>query len=197
MDMRTALLGILLVISTKPLLAGSERTVFDAELSSAMTRLSREAAVDSDSSFRFAELVEREYGTSEEEMKWALERSLSWGEIAVLAYIQATTGRSFKEITDADAQHDFWTYLENTGMSYQKMNKSLEHLYKQAEKERNSRIFARLRGSRHVRRLPDLGSGFGLFQEALDFRRIDTPAPTKVHSDAGGRAKVDGGTNSN
>jgi hypothetical protein len=56
------------------------------------------------------------------------------------------------------------------------------------EHERNSRIFDKLRASRKVHPLPDLGSGFGLFQEALDFRRIDS-SPTKLHPVAGGLAK--------
>jgi hypothetical protein len=62
----------------------------------------------------------------------------------------------------------------------------LESFLKRTEKERNSRIFHRLRVSRRIPPMPDLGSGFGLFQEALDFRRIDSPRPTKIHSVPGG-----------
>jgi hypothetical protein len=64
-----------------------------------------------------------------------------------------------------------------------------EGFQKRVERERNSRIFDRLRASRRVHPLPDLGSGFGLFQEALDFRRIDSPRPTKIHDQAGELAK--------
>src|SRR5438093_641894 len=39
--------------------------------------------------------------------------------------------------------------------------------------------------------LADLGSGFGLFQEALDFRHIDSPRPTKIHDVPGDLAKGD------
>ena len=58
-----------------------------------------------------------------------------------------------------------------------------------AERERNARIFDRLRASRKVHALPDLGSGFGLLQEALDFRRMDSPRPTKIHELPGELAK--------
>jgi hypothetical protein len=66
-------------------------------------------------------------------------------------------------------------------MSCEKMAHALKNFYKRAERNRNSRIFARLRFSRRVHAMPDLGSGFGLFQEALDFRHIDLPRPTKIH----------------
>ena len=88
-------------------------------------------------------------------------------------------------MTQEDAQRDFWSYAENAGMSCEKMTRSLESFTRLAEKERNSRIFDRLRASRRVHALPDLGSGFGLFQEALDFRRIELPRPTKVHDGPG------------
>jgi hypothetical protein len=65
------------------------------------------------------------------------------------------------------------------------MAHSLERFLKRTERERNSRIFDRLRASRRIHPLPDLGSGFGLFQEALDFRRIDSPRPTKIHDGPG------------
>jgi hypothetical protein len=78
-------------------------------------------------------------------------------------------------------------------MNCDKMAVSLSSFMKQAEHERNSRIFERLRASRRIPPLPDLGSGFGLFQEALDFRRIESPGPVKIHNDSGLRAKaVDG-----
>ena len=88
-----------------------------------------------------------------------------------------------------NARHDFWAYAEHAGMSCEKMAHSLENFLKRAERERNSRIFDRLRASRRVHPLPDLGSGFGLFQEALDLRRIDSPRPTKIHDDPGVLAK--------
>lgn len=138
---------------------------------------------------QLAALIQKEYGTREEELRWAAERSLSWGEIAALAYIQATTGRTFAEMIGHDARLDFWTYAENAGMNCEKMTRSLESFLKRAERERNSRIFDELRASRRVRALPDLGSGFGLFQEALDFRHIELPQPTKEHAGAGFLAK--------
>jgi hypothetical protein len=170
--------------------ASNEKTDFDAQLGNAIAKLNREVAVDSEGSMRIAELLAREYGAREEEMKSAAQSALSWGEIAVFAYIQATTGRSFDEMIHEDARRDFWVYVEKAGMNYTKLADSLDQFIKQAEKERNSRIFERLRATRRVHRLPDLGSGFGLFQEALDFRRIDSPSPIKVHTDPGVRAKV-------
>jgi hypothetical protein len=106
-----------------------------------------------------------------------------------LAYIQATTGKSFAEMNREDARSNFYAYAEKAGMSCEKMARSLEGFLKRAERERNSRIFDRLRGSRRVHPMPDLGSGFGLFQEALDFRRIDSQRPTKIHDVAGELAK--------
>ena len=114
---------------------------------------------------------------------------LSWGEITTLAYIQATIGKSFAEMNQEDARSNFFKYAETAGMSCEKMTHSLEGFLKRAERERNSRIFDRLRASRRVHPLPDLGSGFGLFQEALDFRRIDSPRPTKIHDIGGELAK--------
>jgi hypothetical protein len=67
-------------------------------------------------------------------------------------------------------------------MSADKMVNSLDRFLTRVEKERNSRIFDRLRSSRRVLRMPDLGSGFGLFQEALDFRRLESARPTKNHT---------------
>ena len=88
-----------------------------------------------------------------------------------------------------DARRNFWAYAEDVGMNCEKMTHWLEGFQKRAERERNSRIFDRLRASRKVHALPDLGSGFGLLQEALDFRGIDSPRPTKVHDVPGGLAK--------
>ncbi|HSU88012.1 MAG TPA: hypothetical protein VLL56_04210, partial [Terriglobia bacterium] len=77
-------------------------------------------------------------------------------------------------------------------MNCEKMTRSLGAFLKRVERERNSRIFDRLRASRRVHPLPDLGSGFGMFQEALDFRRIDSPhGPTKIHDFPGELAKGD------
>jgi hypothetical protein len=191
MELRGVLLGLSAILCIQvSSFASNERAEFDAQLGNAIAKLNREVAVDSEGSLRIAELLAREYGAREEEMKMAAENDLSWGEIAVFAYIQATTGRSFDEMIHEDARRDFWIYVEKAGMNYTKMADSLDQFIKQAERERNSRIFERLRASRRVHRLPDLGSGFGLFQEALDFRRIDSPSPIKVHTDPGARAKV-------
>jgi hypothetical protein len=189
MRIRRTFLGLLLLplVCGVPLFSADSNPELSAALTTAISRLDREASLDGSASF--ADLLRKEYGTPQEELRWAIQQSLGWGEITALAYIQATTGRSFEEMTQQDARHDFWSYAENAGMSCEKMAHSLEGFLKRAEKERNSQIFDRLRASRRIGPLPDLGSGFGLFQEALDFRRMDTPRPTKVHEGSGVLAK--------
>src|SRR5262245_13162331 len=180
MSTRRTSLGLLFatLALAAPLWAGnSSRTPLNASFINAIASLDRQP--------QLAALIQKEYGTHESELRWAAERSLSWGEITALAYIQATTGRTFAEMIGQDARQDFWTYAENAGMNCEKMARSVENFLKRAERERNSRIFEQLRASRRVRALPDLGSGFGLFQEALDFRHIELPQPTKEHSGAG------------
>lgn len=187
MEKKGTFLGLLCVTValSAPLFAGSSRPAPSpasfTSFTTAIAKLDREPEL--------AVLIQREYGTREEELRWAADRSLSWGKITVLAYIQATTGKTFAEIIGHDARPDFWTYAENAGMSCEKMVRSLEKFLKQAERERNSRIFDGLRASRRVRALPDLGSGFGLFQEALDFRHLELPQPTKEHTGTGFLAK--------
>ncbi len=168
-----------------PALASHRLPEPDAALTNALAKIDREAAVDADSPSFLSDMIRKEYGTRAEELKWGVEHELGWGEIAALAYIQATTGKTFAEMIQEDARRNFWSYAENAGMSCEKMARSLEGLMKRAGKERNTRVFDRLRASRRVHPLPDLGSGFGLFQEALDFRRIDSPRLTKVHDGPG------------
>jgi hypothetical protein len=170
--------------------AGGGSPALNAAMTSAINTLDHDASKDAESPMLVADLIQKEYGTREEELKWALGQKLSWGEITALAYIQATTGKTFAEMNGENAQHDFWSYAENAGMNCEKMTRSLGAFLKRVERERNSRIFDRLRASRRVHPLPDLGSGFGLFQEALDFRRIDSPhGPTKIHDFPGELAK--------
>ena len=40
--------------------------------------------IDSDGPSLFADLIEKEYGTREEELKWGMDRKLSWGEMTAL-----------------------------------------------------------------------------------------------------------------
>jgi hypothetical protein len=173
-----------------PLFAsGPSNAELDAALTRAISRLDREASMNAEGPMLLASLIEKEYGTREEELKWGMDQKLSWGEIAALAYIQRTTGKSFAQMNQDDARRDFSAYAENVGMSFDKMTHSLEGFLKITERERNSRIFDKLRASRKVHPLPDLGNGFGLFQEALDFRSIDSPRPTKVFNGTGELAK--------
>jgi hypothetical protein len=191
MTVRRTLLGLLLVTLSfgVPILSAKERPRLSAAFNNTVVKVDREVLLDTDGPSRMAKLIQREFGTRQEEIDWAIKQSLNWGEILTLAYIQATTGRSFAEMMQQNAGHDFWSYAEDAGMSCDKMTRSLEVLLKRAETQRNSQIFDRMRVSRRVYALPDLGSGFGLFQEALDFRRIDLPRPTKIHDGAGIAAK--------
>jgi hypothetical protein len=162
----------------------------NAALTNAITRLDREASMNPEGSMLLASLIENEYGTREDELRWGMARKLSWGEITAFAYIQRTTGKSFAQMDQEDARRSFSTYAESAGMSFEKMTRSLDGFRKKAERERNSRIFDRLRASRKVHPLPDLGSGFGLFQEALDFRDLNPPRPIKSYSVPGEFGKV-------
>jgi len=183
------LLFVALAMGVPVFASGTSNPELNAALTKAITKLDREASTNAEGPMLLASLIEKEYGTREEELKWGMDQKLSWGEIAALAYIQRTTGKSFEQMNQEDARRDFSAYAENSGMSFDKMAHSLEGFLKMTERERNSRIFDRLRASRKVHPLPDLGNGFGLFQEALDFRSIDSPRPTKVYTVPGELAK--------
>ncbi len=191
--LRSSFVGLLLttfVISATSF-AADPRTAFDDQLHHVIGKLNRQADVDVETPVLLSQLLQREYRTRPEEIRWAASHSVSWGEIVTLAYIQAATGRSFETMTNEGARQDFWSYVEKTEMTADKMTRNLESFLKLAEKERNTRIFERLRVSRRIQPMPDLGSGFGLFQEALDFRQIDAPRPTKVHTVVTVKAKGD------
>jgi len=183
------LLFVVLAFGVPVFASGTSNTELNAALSKAITKLDREASLNAEGPMLLASLIEKEYGTREEELKWGMDQKLSWGEITALAYIQRTTGKSFAQMNQEDARRDFLAYAENAGMSFDKMAHSIEGFLKMTERERNSRIFDKLRASRKVHPLPDLGNGFGLFQEALDFRSIDSPRPTKVFTGPGELAK--------
>jgi hypothetical protein len=163
----------------------------NVRLSAAISKLNREAKADPSGPSLIASLIQQDYGIRDEDINWAASTlaKLEWGQIAAFAYIHATTGRSFEDLVRENADADFVRYAETAGMNSDKMAHSLETFTKRAETERNSRILAQLRASRRIHSLPDLGSGFGLFQEALDFRRIDSPRPIKIHDDPGVRTK--------
>ncbi len=188
---RRIFLGLLLASLAfgSSLFAASGSPELSLVLSNSISKLDHEASMEAEGPMLVAVLLEKEFGTREEELKWGMDHKMSWGQIAALAYIQATTGKSFAEMNQEDAQRNFWLYAENAGMSCEKMARWLEGFQKRVERERNSRVFDKLRASRKVHPLPDLGSGFGLFQEALDFRRIDSPHPTKIHDVGGELAK--------
>jgi hypothetical protein len=174
-------LALTLVLGVFPALAEANQAEFDAQVKGTLAKLNAEAAAPEGGSILGA-MVQRDYDTPAEEMQWALSRGLSWGSVAVLAYIRATTGKTFAALDSEAAEKNLWAYLENAGMNADKMALSLGQLLKRVEEERNTRIFEQVRSSRKVTRIPDLGSGFGLLQETLDFRRLETPRPTKIHT---------------
>jgi hypothetical protein len=192
MMIRGTFLGLLLITSAFGVPAfASGRTApeLTVTLTNAIARLDHDASLDADAPALLANLIEKEFGTREEDLKEGVAQKLGWGDIAALAYIQYTTGKTFAEMIQGNARLDFWAYAENAGMNCEKMTHSMDSFARRAERERNTRIFDRLRASRRVHPMPDLGTGFGLFQEALDFRHIDIPQPTKIHNLPGDLAK--------
>lgn len=163
-------------------MAADPRAQFDAQLNRVITRLNHEAETDPAGPSLLSEVIQREYGTGVADIKWGVDHSVDWGDIATLGYIRATTGRTFEAMVKDDARRNFGDYAEKAGMDPEKMAHSLENLLKVAEKERNSRIFERLRATRTIQAMPDLGSGFGMYQEGLDFRRLDPSEVLKIHT---------------
>jgi hypothetical protein len=174
-------IALALVLGITPLLAQGTRAEFDTQVNGTLTKLNAEA-VGLEGTGILADMIQREYEAPIAELQWAATRGISWGSIAALAYIRATTGESFEVLDRKAAPKNLWAYAESAGMNPEKMVRSLSQLLKRVEEERNTRIFERVRSNRRVTRMPDLGSGFGLLQETLDFRRLETPPPTKSHT---------------
>ena len=183
------LLFITLVWSVPVFSSGRSTPEPNVVANNAISKLDREVSTDKEGAALLADLIEKEFDTQEDELKWGMEQKLGWGDITALALIQASTGKSFAEMVQDGARRDFWAYAENAGMTGEKMAHSLDDFLRRAERERNTRIFDKLRASRRVHPIPDLGNGFGLFQEALDFRHIDVQQPTKIHDVPGELAK--------
>src|SRR2546425_3685410 len=122
MMIRRTFLGLLfaiLALGVPLFAAGSASPELNAALTAAIAKLDREASMDAEGPMLLADLIEKEFGTREEELRWGMAQKLSWGEITALAYIQATTGKSFaemnQEMNQEDARHNFWSYAENAG----------------------------------------------------------------------------------
>jgi hypothetical protein len=173
--------AVVLVLGISPLMAEATRADFDSRVNGTLTKLNAESLVPDGASV-LAGTIQRVYDAPATEIQWALNRGISWGSIAALAYIRATTGYGFEALDKAAAEKDFWAYAEKEGMNPETMARSLSQLLRRVEEERNTRIFERVRSSRKATRMPDLGSGFGLLQETLDFRRLETRRPTKQHN---------------
>jgi len=124
MRIRRTFLGLLfaaLGLSASAFASGRSSSAPTAVLTNVISRLDREASIDSDGPSLLADLIEKAYGTRQDELKWGVDRKLSWGDMTALAYIQATTGKSFEEMIQENARHDFYAYAENAGMSCEKM----------------------------------------------------------------------------
>lgn len=158
-------------------------------MNAVLSKLDREAGGDPSAVVRAAELVRRTFGISAAEFRLATERSGSIGKMAALAYIRSSTGASFDELIRDGVLDGLATYLEDAGLSGEKMSKAIESLTRRVREDRNTLIFERLRASRRVEAIPDVGSGFGLVQETLDFRNLDSAAPVKIHDVPGVRSK--------
>src|ERR1041384_5824403 len=92
------LLFAMLALGSTIFASGRATPELNVVLSNAISKLDREASKDSESAMLLAGLLMKEFDTHEEELKWGLDQKMSWGEIAALAYIQATTGKSFAEM---------------------------------------------------------------------------------------------------
>src|ERR1051326_4248516 len=89
--------GLLLVSGTgfaaKRGRRGSGHEEFEGQLNRVINRLNRQAEADVEAPVLLAQLIQREYGTRTEEIRWAASHSVNWGEMVALAYIQAVTDR--------------------------------------------------------------------------------------------------------
>ena len=162
--------------------AADDATDLSQRVGTVVESLNRDVQADQGMSRVYASIMRDEFRTPQAELEWALAESISWGEITVLSYIHATTGQAFEELVGENAHADALGFTIRMEMNTDKMISSLEKFAALALRERNSRIFDRMRSAVRIDRLPDLGNGFGLFQEALDFRRIGPASPTKVHA---------------
>lgn len=185
-------LGFVLVSPLTARAAGGDPS-FEERVGDVVRQFDADVAADSGFSGVLSLMLATEYGTPQDDLEWALEHSIDWGRIAILSYMGATTGRGFGELALAHADTDVAGFLAQMELSPDKMIDSLEGLARRVARERNSKIFDRLRSARDFSALPDLGAGFGLFQEALDFRQIEPPAPTKLHTGPAFLVKGDGG----
>ena len=191
---RTIVRGILAgMLSLGLAVAGSAQTradgrKFEDRLLGVADQLNGDFLSDPGLAGLYAQMLGEEYGTAQSQFVWALDQDISWGQIAILSYVQATTGSSFEKLAAAGAHlnaANTLKYATGMEMSHDKMTQSLEGFAARAVEERNSRIFDLLRVSRRADTLPDLGAGFGLFQEALNLRELGPADPIKVHSGSG------------
>src|SRR4051812_26793983 len=105
MRIRRIAIGLLtgLLLSSIAGFAADPKAEFDVQLNRAIVKLNHEAEIDVQGPVLLAELMQREYGTRAEEMRWAVGHSINWGDMTALAYIQATTGRTFELLMNEGA----------------------------------------------------------------------------------------------
>lgn len=184
------LAGVLVFFLASP--AAARQSAADSRIRETVGRFNADAALDPGFAGILVGLLGIEYRTPASELRWARDRveagedgedqpGFGWGDVAVLAYLQAATGWDFPELVEAGAHKDFPDFVDTMEMSHERMAASFDTLAGQAIRERNSMIFDRIRSAPRSGGLEDLGAGFGLFQESLDFRQLDPPRPTKVH----------------
>src|SRR5262245_10373208 len=98
MRIKSIHVALAIFVMATPLMAANPRFEFDARVKSALAKLNREA-VNAEGAMRLSGLIQNEYGTSKDELRWAIDHEFSWGQIVAFAYIQATNGRTFAELS--------------------------------------------------------------------------------------------------
>ena len=96
MRIRRTFLGLLFatLVSGPVFASGRPKPEPNVVLGNVILKLDREASMDTEAQALLADLIGKEYGTHEDELKWGMDHRLAWGDITALAYIQATTGKS-------------------------------------------------------------------------------------------------------
>src|SRR5262245_12829905 len=81
-----------------PIVEAAGNPELTAVLSNSLSKLDREASMDSEGFILLTDLLVKEFATRADELTWSMDQKMSGGEIAACAYIQATTGKSFTQM---------------------------------------------------------------------------------------------------
>ena len=109
--------------------AVADRASIEDRLSGVVSQLNGDLQSDPGLAALYADMLRDQYGTAQSELVWALDQDVSWGQIAILSYVQATTGTSFSELAEVAGHRNITNILQYaTGMemSHDKMTQSLE-----------------------------------------------------------------------